>query len=68
MRPVLNLPDCPAPSTPALPLLDATEPLESTANMERLMERDDMMRAYINGLLAALFCWQGKGSNSYGSE
>ena len=41
--PVLNLPDCPAPAAPALPLLNAAEPLESPANMAALMERDDRM-------------------------
>lgn len=50
------LPDCPAPAAPALPVLDASEPLESPANMERLMERDDVLRAYIDGLRAAIGC------------
>lgn len=67
-QPVFNVPDCPAPSVPALPLLDAAEPLESPDNMARLMERDDMMRAYIDGLLATLSCWQAKGGNEHGSN
>lgn len=67
-QPVLNLPDCPAPSAPALPLLDASEPLDSPDNMTRLMERDDMLRAYIDGLLATLSCWRAKGENNDGSN
>lgn len=66
--PVLNVPDCPAPAAPALPLLDAAEPLESPANMAAIMERDDRMRAYINGLSAALSCWQVKGGIRDGSN
>ncbi len=55
---ILNLPDCPAPSVPVLPELDAAEPLDSPENLARLLERDDRFRAYINGLLAALRCSQ----------
>lgn len=65
--PVLNLPDCPAPPVPDLPLLDAEEPLETPRNLERLMERDDRMRAYIGGLTAALACWKENGEK-YGSQ
>lgn len=64
----LALPDCPAPEAPVLPALDAAEPLESPTNMERLMERDDMMRTYIAGLLAALSCWRARGGKEHGSE
>ena len=63
---ILNLPDCPAPSTPGLPELEAAESLESPANIARLMERDDKIRAYIDGLNAALCCYQARGK--YGSE
>lgn len=59
-QPVLNVPDCPAPSAPALPPLDASEPLESPANAARLLERDDVIRAYINGLNAALDCFRAR--------
>lgn len=64
----LALPDCPAPEAPVLPALDAAEPLESPANMARLMERDDMMRTYIAGLLAALSCWRARGGKEHGSD
>ena len=55
---ILNLPDCPAPSVPVLPELDATEPLDSRKNIERLLARDDAFRAYLDGLTAALRCYQ----------
>lgn len=55
---VLNLPDCPAPSVPVLPELDAAAPLDSPDNLSRLLERDDRIRAYIDGLSAALRCEQ----------
>ena len=58
---ILNLPDCPAPSVPVLPELDATEPLDSPANLARLLDRDDRIRAYIDGLNAALRCEQARG-------
>ncbi len=60
--PVLNLPDCPAPAAPALPLLNAAEPLDSPENLSRLLERDDRIRAYIDGLSAALRCEQARGN------
>lgn len=60
---ILNLPDCPAPSVPVLPELDATEPLDSRKNIERLLARDDAFRAYLDGLTAALRCYQVRGTH-----
>ena len=60
---ILNLPDCPAPSVPALPELDAAEPLDSPENLSLLLERDDSIRAYIDGLRAALRCYQARGTH-----
>ena len=60
---ILNLPDCPAPSVPVLPELDAAEPLDSPENLSRLLERDDRLRAYIDGLRAALRCEQARGKH-----
>lgn len=54
---------CPAPSVPALPELDAAEPLDSPENLFRLLERDDRIRAYIDGLNAALRCEQARGNH-----
>lgn len=53
------LPDCPAPARPQLPALISGEPLESQANMRILMERDDCMRLYIQGLEDTLECLKG---------
>lgn len=54
--------DCPAPSVPVLPELDAAEPLDSPENIVRLLERDDRFRAYIDGLKSALQCEQARGN------
>lgn len=61
--PILNLPDCPAPSVPILPELDAAEPLDSPENIACLLARDDALRAYIGGLDAALRCYQARGNH-----
>lgn len=60
---ILNLPDCPSPSVPDLPELDAAEPLDSLENLSRMLERDDSIRAYIDGLRAALRCEQARGNH-----
>lgn len=60
---ILNLPDCPAPTVPVLPELDAAEPLDSPENIARLLERDDRFRAYVDGLNAALRCEQARGNH-----
>lgn len=59
---ILNLPDCPVPSVPALPELGGEEPLDSPENIARLLERDDRFRAYIDGLKSALQCEQARGN------
>lgn len=64
---ILNLPDCPAPSVPALPLLDGSAPLDALDNVAWLMERDDRMRAYIDGQNAALRCFQA-GRTPHGNQ
>lgn len=61
--PILNLPDCPAPSVPILPELDAAESLDSPENVACLLARDDALRAYIGGLDAALRCYQARGNH-----
>lgn len=57
--PVVIVPvvQCPAPSAPVMPEINATLPLDSPANVEALMIRDDMFRAYIHGLRSALECY-----------
>ena len=49
---------CPAPQRPALPDLDAALPLDSPANVERLMIRDDALRGYIHGLESCVECYR----------
>jgi len=41
-----------------LPVIDGSESLESPANIARIMERDDRIRAYIDGLESALSCYE----------
>lgn len=60
---VLKLSDCPAPSVPVMPDLNAEEPLDGPENVARLLERDDLLRNYINGLNAALRCYQARGNH-----
>ena len=64
---ILNVPDCPAPAPPVLPLIDGSAPLDAPDNVARLMERDDRIRAYIDGLNAALCCYQA-GRTPYGNQ
>lgn len=46
-----------------LPDMDGAEPLDSPENISRLLERDDRIRAYIDGLNAALRCEQARGNH-----
>jgi len=55
---VLRFSDCPTPASPVLPVIDGSESLESPANIARIMERDDRIRAYIDGLESALSCYE----------
>lgn len=50
--------ECPAPSSPALPALDPSLPLDSPANVETIMLRDDIMRGYIRGLESCVDCYR----------
>ena len=49
---------CPAPARPALPVIDPDVALDSPANVERLMERDDLLRQYIRGLESTVDCYK----------
>lgn len=55
---ILKLPDCPAPTPPVLPVLDAALPLDNPENLETLLIRDDVIRAYLRGLEAAVNCYK----------
>lgn len=56
---VLRTPDCPSPEPPRLPKIRGDEPFDSGANITLLLERDDLMRAYITGLEASMECCRG---------
>lgn len=58
---ILNLPDCPAPASPVLPLMDGGQPFDAPDNVSVLMRRDDILRFYIKGLQAAIICYQKQG-------
>ncbi len=49
---------CPAPPRPELPTLDPARPLDSPANIETIMFRDDIMRGYIRGLESCVDCYR----------
>lgn len=55
---ILKLPDCPAPERPRLPLINGDLPFDSPENIKAFLERDDIMRAYIKGLEAAVGCYR----------
>lgn len=50
--------ECPAPSRPELPQIDPAMPLDSPANVEAIMTRDDVMRGYIYGLESCVECYR----------
>ena len=56
---LVRLAPCPAPEAPELPRILAA-PLDSPANLLRLRLRDEVLRGYIDGLEAALTCYQGQ--------
>lgn len=58
--PLVTVPvvQCPAPPRPALSVLDAALPLDSPANVEALMIRDDTLRSYIKGLESCVECYR----------
>lgn len=49
--------ECYAPNKPILPLFEYAN-LESTKNIETLLERDDIIRQYLKGLEDALACYE----------
>lgn len=49
---------CPAPPAPVMPEVNAALPLDSPANVEALMIRDDVLRGYIYGLESCVECYR----------
>lgn len=50
--------ECPAPERPELPVITGALPLDHSENVETLMERDDMLRQYIQGLQDCVECYR----------
>lgn len=48
---------CPEPAAPVLPLVDGGGTFDAPAAWAVLMERDDVMRAYIKGLRRTVDCY-----------
>lgn len=55
---ILSLPDCPTPEAPRLPRINGSLPFDAPANVKILLERDDILRAYIKGLNATVQCFR----------
>jgi hypothetical protein len=55
---IVLMTECPAPTRPALPLINGALPFDHPENIEALLERDDVFRAYIQGLEAAIECYR----------
>ncbi|WP_254845169.1 hypothetical protein [Desulfovibrio sp. DV] len=51
---------CPRPTAPELPPLDPEQRLETPANINLLLERDDRRCAYAEQQDAALDCYEGQ--------
>lgn len=50
--------ECPAPRVPALPQFDPALPFDAPENVEVMLARDDITRRYLNGLRAAVRCYE----------
>lgn len=55
---IMPVVECPAPPRPELPELDPARPLDSPANIETIMLRDDILRGYIRGLESCVECYR----------
>lgn len=55
---IMLMTECPEPFRPALPLINGALPFDHPVNVEVLLERDDVFRAYIQGLEATVDCYR----------
>ena len=53
-----KLPDCPFPAAPELALIDDSLPLDDPKNVAALLQRDDAIRFYIDGLRDTIACYR----------
>lgn len=58
MPQVVGATECPAPEAPTLPLLDGASAFDAPANVETLIERDDLLRGYLDSLRAVIDCYR----------
>jgi len=55
---IVRMEECPCPERPDLPLINGGLPFDHPVNVEAVLERDDVYRAYIQGLEAAIDCYR----------
>lgn len=55
---VVGATECPVPEAPALPAVDGAAPFDGPANVSTLLERDDLLRGYIESLRAVIDCYR----------
>jgi hypothetical protein len=55
---IVLMAECPGPFRPALPFINGALPFDHPVNVEALLERDDVFRAYIHGLEATIDCYR----------
>ncbi len=55
---IVRMEECPCPERPELPAVIGSLPLDHQVNVEAILERDDVYRAYIQGLEAAIDCYR----------
>lgn len=53
------LPDCPAPTRPALPPYDPDEPFDGPDNLDVTLRRDAILKRYAEALEGSLKCYAG---------
>jgi len=55
---IMSVALCPVPARPELPQVDGRLPFDSPTNIEAFLERDDLYRAYIQGLESTMECYR----------
>lgn len=55
---VVRIVPCPCPQRPEIPAVIGSLPFDHQVNIEALLERDDIIRAYVKGLEATVECYR----------
>lgn len=65
---LMSLPvaECPAPERPDIPALDPGLPFDHSVNVEIIMERDDVYRAYAKALEDCVECYRAQAGGDRG--